>query len=195
MWILRPRCTEQLRKFVSSKQEQTKIQEVWLCIFAYILDFCLNIYSSFWLLPPHANILSEGADTPIFISLHIPLNHIWHHWFLRCPGPPEKHPSANVRAIPCIQDIAGLCECITTGGTEAHWQVLQSTYPQLPRTVMTHRNTQQEKLEEFSSPSPLCFSCPLCPPVLVWLLLCPSIVLKGLQSTTSIPDSLSSKNK
>lgn len=101
MQILRPWCTEQLRIFVSSKWEQTKIQEVWLCSFAYIL-FCLNINSLFWLLPPHANILNKGGDTPVmFISLHVLLNHIWHYWLLSCPGSPDRHPSANVRAILC----------------------------------------------------------------------------------------------
>lgn len=102
MQILRPWCTEQLRKFVSSKWEQTKIQEVCLCIFAYILDFCLNTNSSFWLWLPHASILNEGGDTAImFISLHIPLNHIWHHWLLSCPGSPDRYPSASVQAILC----------------------------------------------------------------------------------------------
>lgn len=35
----------------------------------------------------------------MFISLHVPLNHIWHHWVLSCPGSPDRHPSASVQAV------------------------------------------------------------------------------------------------
>lgn len=58
--------------------------------------------SSFQLLPPHANILNKGGDTEVmFILLHAPLNHIWHHWLLNCPGSPDKHPLANIQAMLC----------------------------------------------------------------------------------------------
>lgn len=73
-----------------------------LTLYFYLHSGLLSEYQFFILTLPHASILNEGGDTAImFISLHIPLNHIWHHWLLSCPGSPDRYPSASVQATLC----------------------------------------------------------------------------------------------
>lgn len=133
----------------------------------------------------------------MFISLHIPLNHIWHHWLLSCPGSPDRYPSASVQAILCslaFRTQQGFVNASLLGAQKNTDKCFKasSTAPDSHDTEIPSKTEKSWRNLILSSAFPA-----LSVHQLLWLL-CPSAVaavLNGLQSMTAIPDSLSSKTR
>lgn len=102
----------------------------------------------------------------MFISLHVPLNHIWHHWLLSCPGSPDRHPSASVEAILCslaFRTQQGFVNASLIGAQEHTGKCFKASSTAADSHDTQKYPQEREKLEEFNSL--LCFLCPLCPAV------------------------------
>ena len=104
--------------------------------------------------------------------------------------------SSSYALLSCIQNTAGLHECIATRGTETRCQVLQSirNCPRYSWHTEIPSKTQKIWKNFILSPaSPALSLHKFCFGFSVLLLLL--LVLKGLQSTTAIPDLLPLENR
>lgn len=132
----------------------------------------------------------------MFILQHAPLNHIWRCWLLSCPSSPGRHPLANVKAMLCLLVFRMQQGFVHASllGTQKHTAKCFKVSSTATDTHDTPSKTQKSwKNAILSSASPVPSIHQFCFGSSILLLLL--LVLKGVQSSIAIPDSLPLENR